>query len=220
MNKAHRGWRGTKVQGWGPEVPRICRAGACASSLRSAPHCFPHFPVASLHLPLILSSVLWAYPDDCPGWLCLSCHPASRLMLPPPGTHLLPSPSLSLSCPDSSCCLQESHQALPSSWELSSLPQLHFAFVASFPLYFSPLYRCPIWQLIYLHIYSRYGEQGQPIVMYVAQVSANKTLNAFLLNEWLTVPYLRVPGTSTSTFSECLLQALLHAGRPKDTQAG
>lgn len=152
-NEARRGRRGTKVQGWGPEVPRICHAGAlhlffvtCSSMLSS------RSSRISLHLPLTLSSVLWAHPDDCPSWLSLSCHPASRLVLTSPGTHLLPSPSSSLTCTNSSRCLRESHQALPSLWGLSSLPQLHFAFIASFPLYFFPLYRCPIRQLIYLHI--------------------------------------------------------------------
>lgn len=150
MNKARRSWSRNKG-------PRLRSRGAQDLSCRCPvpPLCdliFNVFLTFQLHLSASPTQPLLC-ALSIPGWLSqLVVSLMPPCLQTPPGAHLLPSPSPSLPCTNSSHCLQESHQALPRLWGLSSLPRLHFAFIASLPLHSFPLYRCPIWQLIYVHI--------------------------------------------------------------------
>lgn len=98
MHEAYGGRGGTKVQGWGPESQRICRACAPCLLPVTCSSVLSNIAVTSLHVShSSFYPLLWAYSIDFPSWLSLSCRPASAPVFTRPGTHcsLASSPCLS-----------------------------------------------------------------------------------------------------------------------------
>lgn len=198
----------------------------CASSLWPAPRCFPHFPVTSLCIPhssspLCSEHTRMIVPAGCLSHATLppdscSLHLAHTCCLPLRHPSLAPTAPTAFKSPIKHCLAGEGFHY--PSCTLPSLPPP----LCTFPLCTDVQYdNLPIY--IYVSIIStRYGEQVQPIITYVAHVFANKTLSAFLVNEWMNYCSLS-QGTRDQhlhILSECLLQALSRAGRPRGTQAG